>query len=124
MLYATVLPDSAVPPAFICSRSDVGLDAARVHVSGELDLATAAQLERSLDEAQVHARLVVLDLRELAFMDSSGLHAILDASVRARQLGRRLVVLRGPPKVDRIFTLTGSSDELEFGDISTIERAA
>ena len=43
----------------------------------------------------MQAQLVVLDLRELAFMDSSGVHAIVNASIRARQVGRRLVLLRG-----------------------------
>ena len=55
-------------------------------------------------------------MRELAFMDSSGVHAIVNASARARQLGRRLVVLRGPPDVDRVFSLTGNSADVENGD--------
>jgi anti-sigma B factor antagonist len=119
MLHAMVLPDSTAPPAFASSWTNGGLDAARVRVAGELDIATAPQLERTLREAQLQARLVVLDLCDLAFMDSSGLHAIVDASIRARQVGRRLVVLRGPRNIDRIFTLTGSSD-VEFGDVKLV----
>jgi len=104
-------------PTFVCSHANVGFGAAWVHVAGELDCATAPQLDRSLREAELQTRLVVLDLREVPFMDSSGVHAIVDASVRAREVGCRLVLLRGPPDVDRMFALTGSSDEVEICDV-------
>ena len=76
-----------LPPAFVCSRTNVGLDAAWVQVAGALDLARTPQLERTLRDSQSQARLVVLDLRELAFMDCSGAHAIVNARSAARQLG-------------------------------------
>ena len=63
-----------LPPAFVRSRTNVGLDATWVHLAGALDLATTPQLERTLRDSQSQARLVVLDLRELAFMDCSGAH--------------------------------------------------
>jgi anti-sigma B factor antagonist len=66
----------------------------------------------------------VLDLRELDFMDCSGVHTIVDASSRARQAGRRLVLLRGPPNVDRVLTLTGSAGDLEIGDLDPGEPPA
>jgi anti-sigma B factor antagonist len=121
--HALICPDPIaghVDPAssaFVCFCTDDGLDAAWVHVAGELDVATAPQLERTLREAQQTARLVLLDLRELTFMDSAGVHAIVNASIDARQRGRRLVVLRGSPNVDRLFTLTGRSDAVEIGDL-------
>jgi anti-sigma B factor antagonist len=105
----------ALPPPFACSCTNGGLDAAWVHVGGELDIATTPQLERTLSQSQ--ARLVVLDLRELAFIDSRGMHAIIDAGIRARQAGRRLVLVRVPANVDRMLTLTGSSHQLEIGDV-------
>ena len=107
----------AVVIGLACSCTDGGLDAAWVHVAGELDLATAPQLERTLCETQQQARLVLLDLRALTVMDSTGVHTIVNASIAARQLGCRLVLLRGPPDVDRMFALTGSSDPVEFGDL-------
>ena len=61
-----------------------------------MDLATTSQLERTLRDSRSQARVVVLDLRKLEFMDCSGAHAIVNASIRARQLGRRLILLRGP----------------------------
>lgn len=109
---------SALRP-FSCSSSGGGLDAAWVHVAGALDIATSPELERMLREAR--ARVVVLDLRELGFMDCAGVHTILDASVSAREHGRRLIVLRGIPTVDRVFSLTGSADELDIGDLDLLD---
>ena len=60
---------------FVCSTSEAGLEAAWVHVAGALDIATAPQLEQALAGAQTRARLVVLDLRELTFMDAAGVQA-------------------------------------------------
>jgi anti-sigma B factor antagonist len=91
-----------------------------VHVAGELDIATTPQLERTLHDSQSHARLVVLDLRELAFIDSCGVHAVVNASIRARQAGRRLVLVRVPSNVHRLLTLAGSSDDVEIGDVDPV----
>ena len=63
----------------------------------------------------------MLDLRELAFMDSSGVHTIVNASARARQLGRRLVLLRGPPDVDRVFKLTGNCADVENAEVEPLD---
>jgi anti-sigma B factor antagonist len=108
-------PAGLPSPVFSCSRSD----AAWVHLAGELDIATAPQLEQTLRESEIQARLVVLDLRDLTFIDSCGVHAIVNASIRARQGGRRLALLRGPESVDRLFRLAGSSDDVEVGDVSS-----
>ena len=107
-----------VPPGFACSWTASGLDAAWVHASGALDIATTPHLELTLSAPLLQARLVVLDLRELVFMDSSGLHLIVDASIRARANGSRLLILRGPPEVDRMFTLTGTAADVEIADIA------
>ena len=109
---------------FVCSSSEGGLDAAWVHVAGALDIATTPQLVRTLRESQSHAQLVVLDLRELAFMDCSGVHAIVDASSWARRAGRQLVLLRGPAHVDRLFSLTGNSDAVDVADVGPAESPA
>jgi anti-sigma B factor antagonist len=104
---------------FVCSSTGGGLDAAWVHVAGVLDIATSPQLARALLEAT--ARLVVLDLRDLAFMDCAGVHTIVAASVNARCDGRRLILLRGNPNVDRVFALTGTADDVEVGDLDPLE---
>jgi anti-anti-sigma factor len=109
-------------PAFKCSWADGGFHAAWVHLAGELDIATTPRLKRVL--RALRARLVVLDLRGLTFMDSSGVHAIVETSIRARQLGDRLLLLSGPPGVDRVFTLTASTDDVLSGDIQAVEPSA
>ena len=58
----------------------------------------------------------MLDLRELAFMDCAGVHTIVNASLRARKDGRRLVLVRGRPDIYRMFTLTGSTADVDIGD--------
>jgi anti-sigma B factor antagonist len=109
------------PPLFSCSSTTDTPGVVCVHLSGELDLVGAPELARTLRNAQRQARLVVLDMRELTFMDSSGVHVIVAASKNARLAGRRLVVLRGPRNVDGAFTLTGTSGELETYDLDPPE---
>jgi anti-anti-sigma factor len=110
-----------LPPAFDCSWSDYGLDAAWVHLTGELDIATTPRLEQTLAQAQLRARLVVLDLRGLAFIDCCGMRAMIAASARARERAHRLIVLRGPPNVDRVFALSGGADDVEIYDLDPLE---
>ena len=114
----------ARPTAFSCTATHGGLNAAWVHVVGELDIATAPQLERTLLESQQLAHLTVLDLRELHFMDCAGVHAIVAASVRARDGGRRLVLVRGRPDIYRLFTLTVSGAGVEIGDLDPVQPPA
>ena len=107
-------------PPFVCSRTESGMDAAWVHVAGALDIATTPQLVETLDASLLDARLVVLDLRELAFMDCAGVHAIVDASSRARRAGRQLLLLRGSASVD-LFALTGNAGRVDIGDLDPVQ---
>ena len=104
------------PPAsaFGCWWSYGRLDSAIARVSGELDISTTPRLEQTLRACLLHARRVVLDLHELEFIDSSGVHAIVNAGVRARHEGRRLVLVRVPSHVHRVFTLSARSDHVEI----------
>ena len=83
------------------------------------------QLEQAL--ASVEAQqppILLLDLRDLSFLDSSGLRLVLEADLRARRQGRRLVVVRGPDPVHRVFTVATLDKRLEFvdhpGDIRSV----
>jgi anti-anti-sigma factor len=89
--------------------------AARVALQGELDLASARQLEEhfaSLDE-QSPSRVVV-DLAGLEFIDSSGLRVLLLADARACERGYEFVLLPGQEPVQRVFEMTGAFDVLRF----------
>ena len=86
--------------------------------TGELDLSGAAILQAELDRLAEDRDLggVVLDLRGLAFMDSSGLRLVVLADMQARDAGRRFAIVRGDETVHRVFEITRMSDRLDFVD--------
>jgi anti-anti-sigma factor len=89
----------------------------RLALEGELDIASAGQVERELTRIERDApAALVLDLRKLAFMDSTGLRIVVSADARAREHGRRLVVVRGPEAVQRIFRMTRLDERLDMVD--------
>ena len=94
-------------------------------LSGELDISTSADVEAEL--ARVEAKdppLIVLDLRGLSFMDSTGLRLVLGADSRARKAGRRLAVVPGPEAVHRVFLIALLDKRLEFLRDPQIDRPA
>jgi anti-sigma B factor antagonist len=86
--------------------------------TGELDLSGAAVLQAELDRLADEGELggVVLDLRGLEFMDSSGLRLVVLADMQAREAGRRFALVRGDETVHRVFEITRMSDRLQFVD--------
>jgi anti-anti-sigma factor len=93
-------------------------DSVRVEVSGELDLSSALVFEEQLRrvEEECQPSLLVLDLRSLKFMDSTGLRLILSAHARALNQGRKLAIVEGGDAVKRIFRLTGVLERLNVVD--------
>ena len=92
-------------------------DSTVISVSGELDLASSPALEEELERvAQSDAQLVVVDLRNLEFMDSTGLSVLVRAHQRASENGQRFGVVKGPQQVQRLLTLTGVADRLTLAD--------
>ena len=91
---------------------------AMLTLRGELDLATVPEAEAALMrlEHDPEAATIVLDLRRLAFMDSTGLRFVLAAGARASGSDRRFVIVRGPRNVHRVFHLARLEDRLEFAD--------
>ena len=78
---------------------------------GEIDLSTVPVLRRRLDEAAGSgAKQVVLDLRGVSFLDSSGLKLILDQL--DRDVGFALIA--GPESVHRVFEITGLHERIPF----------
>ena len=106
------LPEARAP-AFTCARSHAHTGAVGVRLTGELDLASARLLERALREAEAERGDVVLDLRDLTFLDCSGVRVILGAAQRARRAGHRLTVVPGPAHVTKVFTLTGTAGAID-----------
>lgn len=93
-------------PLFACSVS-ASERAARVTVTGEMDIATVPQLDAALRLAEAGSASVVLDLRGLEFMDSSAAHLLLAADRRLSQAGGRLVVVRGTAEIGWYLALVG-----------------
>lgn len=104
---------SSVPAFSIAVESD--RDAARVTPTGEIDLATAPQLRDQLRGLiATGCPRIVLDLRRVLFLDSNGLHAIIDAHARAQREKRELTLIPGPAAVQRMFEITGTAELLPF----------
>jgi anti-sigma B factor antagonist len=85
-------------------------------VSGELDIASAPELEQALDQIRPDlTKLVIVDLRELEFMDSTGLSIIVRAHQRLSEYDCELTLIKGPPQVQRLLDLTGVADRVRLG---------
>lgn len=83
-------------------------------VRGELDLATAPLLKERLEEAEAaEATNVVIDLDQVEFMDSTGLHVLLARFIENRN-GTRYSLTQGSPQVRRLFEVAGVMDRLPF----------
>ena len=102
--------------SFACRWRLEGREAASVRVSGEVDLATAGRLDEALREALGYARLVMLDLRRMSFMDSTGLRVILDTAARASTNRAHIVLTGASAQVERLIDLTRTRGNLEVLD--------
>ena len=90
-----------------------------VHVvlRGELDLSTVNKVQEELRRVEADApAVVVLDLSKLTFLDSTGLRCLVTADQRARDADRRVVLVRGPDPVQRVFSITRLEERLEMVD--------
>ena len=90
-----------------------------VHVAlvGELDLSTVSKVQDELRKVEESSPpTMVIDLSKLTFLDSTGLRCIVTANERARDEGRRMVIVRGPDAVQRVFSITRLEERLEIVD--------
>jgi anti-sigma B factor antagonist len=78
-------------------------------VRGEVDLATATQLQEAVLRHLSAERSLWLDLAGVTFMDSSGLHVLIASQRRAAPLGSPLVIARASPAVERLLQVTGTT---------------
>jgi anti-sigma B factor antagonist len=108
---------SGPPPTELEIDSELAADSARLTPVGELDIASAPQLERevrSLLERSV--RRVVIDLGRLTFIDSSALRLFIVLNDRAIEEGWTLELIRATGQVRSVFEITGAEDNLPFID--------
>jgi anti-anti-sigma factor len=87
----------------------------RIVLAGELDYNGARHLASVIEETlATRAARLVLDLSQLSFIDSSGVRAVLNASLDATQAGTELLVIPGIDAVQRRFELAGLQTLLPF----------
>jgi anti-sigma B factor antagonist len=89
-------------------------DGVHVELTGELDISSASGVESRLMEVEERepGRLV-LDLRRVNFIDSTGLSMIINADGRAKKAGRRLTIVSGDGVPRRILRTVGLEDRLD-----------
>jgi anti-sigma B factor antagonist len=112
----TMNGDPLVEPAFTI---EVKADTGRVLVCpvGELDLATSSGLESTIvDLLERGNQRVVVDLRGLTFLDSTGIRALITAHHRARDLGAHMPLILGGATTRRVLEITGLLGYLETTD--------
>jgi len=94
----------------------------RVTPVGELDLATVDELQAWLQELRdAGFRRLLLDLRELTFIDSSGLRLCITWNARANTEGLDFELIRGPAAIQRAFEICGINGLLAFIDDDPVD---
>ena len=81
-------------------------NAAIVRLEGDLDIASEARATADLEGAMDGAEVLVADLRDLSFIDSTGVRVLLALELRARERGTRFGVVRGGGMVGRLLEVT------------------
>ncbi len=87
----------------------------RVKLAGDFDYSGRALADEVLESADGEES-IVLDLSDVDFIDSMGIHFVVMAHDRAEREGRKLTIVRGGPNVTRVFSLVGLDDALPFAD--------
>jgi anti-sigma B factor antagonist len=89
-------------------------DGVHVELTGELDISSASSVESRLIEVeQREPQRLILDLRRVNFIDSTGLSLIINADGRAKKAGRRLTIVSGDGVPRRILRTVGLEDRLD-----------
>jgi anti-anti-sigma factor len=98
-----------------------------LRVDGEIDVLTIPLLQAAIDEAlDMGALELWLDFTPTDFMDSTGLHALLETHSRIGKLNRSLIVIcpQGTP-VHRLLELSGAGELIDLHpDVGSAQRAA
>lgn len=103
--------------SFTCRRTVAAEGLVALQLIGELDIETVSILTSAIDRVvEEGAVTLVLDLAGLAFLDSTGIHAILETDERLKARGAQLVLTHGKRSVQSVFTITGLDTQLKFID--------
>jgi anti-sigma B factor antagonist len=94
----------------------------RLVLSGELDLATAPELEAVILRICGDGKAVVLDLRGLTSMDSSGLRLMLLARSLCRECGSELSVIPGKQNIHHLLEISGTAERIPLQRLRSQSR--
>lgn len=109
-------------PRFATNSSRQGATA-RIELHGELDMAVEAQLVAEFQRLLASdPAVVVVDLRDVSFMDARGLRALFAMHSSCEQQGRRLMLVRGQRSVHRMLVLCNLTELFEFVDSASRPR--
>ena len=101
-------------------REEVRADRRDFVLVGELDMAGTDALEKAvLGGSAEGVTRIVFDLRELTFIDSTGLRALVAVHDLCRARGCEVALIPGRRAVQRVFDLTGLTDVLPFAPGAT-----
>jgi anti-sigma B factor antagonist len=91
-------------------------DRAVLRLDGELDLASVPQFEDAVENVSTDdaPATIVLDLRGLEFIDSTGLRAILTQEERSAERGQTFALVRGTEQVQRLMQMTRVDEHLRI----------
>jgi anti-sigma B factor antagonist len=106
----------AVSPPGLSLRARGDGERHTLAIAGELDLATAPELEARAEQLCAEGRELVFDISELVFIDSTGLLAILKTRDLCAERLCGFFLTPGPPAVQRLFELTDLVERLPFLD--------
>jgi anti-sigma B factor antagonist len=107
-----------MPDTFRVEATDIG-PSLEVRLVGDVDLAAFDTIDTLLATAQSNGtRDVLVDLRPVTFIDSSGIRVLVRAAMRADDLGGRFRLIPGSTQVQRVFQITALENRLRFVDPS------
>jgi anti-anti-sigma factor len=88
-----------------------------MRLAGEIDLSQASRFHDELERAEaLEPEILIVDLRGLTFMDSTGLRMLLGMRRSCEEAGRRLAIIRGQQQVQDLFRVAGLEDAFEILD--------
>jgi anti-anti-sigma factor len=91
-------------------------EASLIRAAGEIDLTTIGALRAELESAREDAATALLDLSDVTFIDSTGLHLLLETSRDAAATDWPFFIVRPSPVVQRLIEVSGTADLLALVD--------
>jgi anti-anti-sigma factor len=86
-----------------------------IALEGELDMANAPALQAAIEQADVDAKpMLVLDMQELQFIDSTGLRIVLWARERCQEADREFAMTPGSEQVKRLLAVSGAGEHIRI----------